>query len=244
MSNPSINPSTPNLSITTDGKMASPGSPEARPGGDLFKLSRELRDMIYEQMFLPDQVTVYAIDGSLHKSADAHYAAGDYTGILATCRILYAEAQPILYANTEFNIRVRDRLSMALWPEADAREICGVLYESSADWLDSPRSIVPVNQARVLTLTVETSTGARARSGTWTQDFIDTLHGISDLQKLHIALTASASMRLRQRATDIVLGTIAQTIKCKGTVTAEMDPSLGSNFDSASYYRMLAVFGG
>jgi hypothetical protein len=125
MSNPSINPSTPNLSVTTAGKMPSPGSSEARPGGDLFKLSRELRDMIYEQMFLPDQVTVYAIDGSLHKSAEARYAAGEYTGVLATCRTIRAEATPILYANTLFNIRIEERFSEESWSVELARKVCG-----------------------------------------------------------------------------------------------------------------------
>jgi hypothetical protein len=233
-----------NRQLVPDADVPPYSNSEAKPGGYLLKLPAELRVTIFDQMFLPDTIIAYAINGSLHKAADGHHVAGGYIGLLATCRTIYTEAKPFLYANTEFNIHVRDRLSNYLWPKADARKICGVLYGRSANWLDNPRSIVPVNQARVLTLTMETSTGVRARSKTWTQDLINTLNGISDLQKLHIALRASNPMPLSQRATDLVLSTVAQTIKCNDTVTAEMDPSLGSNFDSAGYYRMHAVFGG
>lgn len=77
--------------------------------GPFMRLPPELRLMIYEQMFPPNEIRLEMIEGNLHVTKRAQRLAGSYVAILATCRALYAEGKPVLYNNTEFRILVGDR---------------------------------------------------------------------------------------------------------------------------------------
>lgn len=99
---------TPILPLNAVIDMSALSSLETQLGGRLLRLPAEIRVMIYEHMFLLDVFKVYAINGKLHKAADAHHLAGDYTTILTTCRAIYTEAKPVLYTNMEFIIHVKD----------------------------------------------------------------------------------------------------------------------------------------
>jgi hypothetical protein len=233
--------------LVPDTDLPSDSDSEVQLDGFLLKLPAEIRVMIYEQMFPRDKVNVYAINGRLHKSADAHHSAGDHTAMLATCRTIYAEAQPVLYNNTIFDIQVKNCYWTEEWTEADLKEVYGVNWESeSDDWLENTHSLVPINQVRRLTLSVEVSSlEPEETEETWTEQLKNELRGVWSLQSLQISLRANSDEHMSQSETDRVLRIISQTIKCGGAVAGEMDPSLGSmDFDSTQYYRMLGKFRG
>jgi hypothetical protein len=233
--------------LVPDADVPSHRNSEVQLDGRLFKLPPEIRVMIYEQMFPCDKVNVFAINKVLHKSLDAHYVAGNYTAILATCRTIYADAQPVFYNNTVFDIQVKNRYWKDDWEEADAKEVLGVNWASPPyDWLENTHSLVPAKQVRRLTLSVEvSSTEPGETDETWTEQFKNELRGVSSLQSLHICLKANPDEQMDQDETDRVLQIIAQTVKCGGAMAGEMDLSLGSmDFDSTQYHHMLAHFGG
>lgn len=124
--------------------------------------------LIYEQMFPLDEVNVYAVKGSLHKAEDAHHTAGDHVRILATCRLFYTEGMPILYTNTDFHIHIRDEYWWPFFPSnsPDFYRIRdrGAISEpnpaewlANTKWLQDPRSIVPLNNVRTLSLDIALS---------------------------------------------------------------------------------------
>lgn len=89
------------------------------------------------------------------------------------------------------------------------------------------------------------------RRRTWTAQLRHNLREAANIQKLHISLQAPHDLRAAiassLRNTDATLEILGQDLKCGtgGTVTGEMDLQLGSiDFDSTSYYKMLAVFKG
>lgn len=61
-----------------------------------MRLPAEVRVLIYKQMFPQDTIDVYAVKSTLHKAKDARCTAEDYVGILATCRTVQAESEPVL----------------------------------------------------------------------------------------------------------------------------------------------------
>ena len=219
----------------------------------LLDLPAEIRVMIYQQMFPPERVDIYAIKGSLHKTEDASFDAGDYLAILTACRALYAEAKPVLYNNSEFCIHIRDHYWLHMWEPDDIYDMFNVgsyLHEPEpADWIEcnpwlqDPCSIVPVTNIRVLTLVVECSTSMTAYNYTWTGQMKRSFLEASSVQKLHIEFKTTQGYTPSQHATDLMFGDLGRCIRCRGTVTAEMDLALGStNFNTRSYYRMLDGF--
>lgn len=112
-------------------------------------------------------------------------------------------------------------------------------------WLLKPGSIIPIVDVHNLTLVIECSTSLTAYYYTWTAQFRHALRAASKIRKLHIELKNSYEVAPFQAATDLVLDSLGQYLKCRGTVTAEMELALGSrDFDSRSYYRMLDGFKG
>lgn len=226
-----------------------------QPGGCLLNLPPEIRILIYKQMFPPDKVDVYAIQGSLRKAEDAHYDAGDHVAVLTACCTIYIEAKPILYSNTEFCVHIRAHYWLHIWTIEEYDEIFDVddfLEEPMPNqwiernpWLQDPRSIVPVDNVRTLTLAIECSTSLTSHNWTWTGQIRHTFRGASNIQKLHIELKDPFEDYPDQQAADLMLGMLGKYVKCRGTVTAEMDLALGSKkFDSGSYYKMLDGFKG
>lgn len=73
----------------------------APTGGHLLALPSEVRPLIYEMIFPPCRTGFYAA------AADFRWDREDqdrHPALLATCRAIYAEAKPVLYANTEFQV--------------------------------------------------------------------------------------------------------------------------------------------
>jgi hypothetical protein len=111
-------------------------------------------------MFPTDKFNINAVRGSLHKPEDTYTIAGDHVAILATCRTIYTEAKPVLYANTEFYIRIQDRYWLHYWSsDAYVRTFDVETHDDEPEqsqwiaqnpWLEDPRSIVPINNVRVL----------------------------------------------------------------------------------------------
>lgn len=216
-------------------------------------LPAELRVMIYEQMFTPDKFDVYAIEDTLHKVQEPHHSAGNYVGILATCRTICAEATAVLYHNTEFCIHIKD----CYWLHFMDKGIYEQIYHrdwnqkprqrqwiSQNPWLQDPRSVVSINNVRNLSLHVEVNGRPAARREMWTPLLKRALLSAANIRSLHITLKA-ARLFLDQDHIDHTLAVIGQTVQCRGVVTAEMDPWLGaSDYIPSSYYRMLAFYGG
>lgn len=226
-----------------------------------MRLPAELRVLIYEKMFPPGRFHVYAIKGTLHRKQKARHSAGDYTGILSTCRTVHAESEPVLYTNTEFCIHVRDHYWLHLMDEAHYENVFGrpryhkpgrKQWLAGNPWLRNPRSIVSLDKVRKLCLKIEVSTSAEAVRWTWTNQLRHTLRNASDIQTLHIRLgdiedidVIFFDLDIDQDQTDHVLWIIGETMQCAGTVTAALDHLPGSvDFQPASYYRMLTVLGG
>lgn len=230
-------------------------TPEARPKREFLDLPAEIRLLIYRQMFPRDKLDVYAIKGSLHKAEHVHHVASDHLAILTTCRTIYTEAKPVLYVNTEFCLHIRDHYWLHFWDTEHYEETFDVedfLEEPLSSqwnqwnpWLQDLRSIVPLDNVRILTLAVECSTGGPACNYTWTGQFKHSLRAASNIQKLHIELKIPYEESPDQQTTDFMFELFEYHIKCRGTVTAEMELALGStDFDSASYYRMLDHYKG
>lgn len=154
-----------------------------------------------------------------------------------------------------FCIHIRDHYWLHFWDNdhyEDTFEVEDYLEEPHASlwaqwnpWLQDPPSIVPLDNVRILTLAAECSTGGVACNYTWTGQFKHTLRAASNVQKLHIELKIPYEESPDQRTTDFMFELFEYHIKCRGTVTAEMELALGSTkFDSGSYYRMLDHYKG
>lgn len=221
--------------------------------GPFMRLPAEVRLMIYEWMFPEELVSLYAIRGTLHKSPDEHHPAGDYLGILTTCRAIHAESEAVLYNNTDFFILFEERYWLHLM-DARAYETtfgrwCGQKpgrrqWVLENPWLQDPRSIVSLKRVRKLYLGVEISRSAEARRWTWTKQMQNTLRGASNLRRLNVRLFWPQSVRtgplLDQNQIDIALSIIGNTVRCGVTVTASLDSEIGEfDFDPAGYYRMV-----
>jgi hypothetical protein len=229
--------------------------PKAQPGGSLLNLPPEIRLMIYNEMFPVEEFDIYAIRGSLHKAEHGRHVAGKHVAVLTACRTIYTEAKPVLYNNTEFCIRFRNFYWLHIWNAdlyEESFEVEDYLDEplsnewiESNPWLEDPRSIVPVDNIRKLTLAIECNMNSVAHSYTWTAQIKHTLRTASNIQKLHISIGDIPEDTPCQHSTDRMLALLGQYIKCRGPVTAEMDLALGSKvFDSGSYYKMLDGFKG
>lgn len=86
--------------------MASFSRPEVQqPGGTPCKLPSELRLMIYEKLFPPDTLSLYANKGVLRLAGTSqHQSVRPPVGLLLTCKVLYAEASSVLFAKNKFRV--------------------------------------------------------------------------------------------------------------------------------------------
>jgi hypothetical protein len=203
-------------------------------------------------MFPLAHCDMYAIKGCLHKAEEACYVAGDHVAILASCRTIYNEAKPVLYSNTSFSIYIRDNYWLHTEDDEQVMEMFDLetmFHEPDSDdwiehnpWLQDPRSIVPVSKIRTLTLAIECNSTVAAQKRTWTGQLKHTLRGAPNIRRLHLALMDPLEGFVHQESTDRTLRDLGQIIRCRGVVTASMDPRLGSmRFDTTSYYQMLAT---
>jgi hypothetical protein len=205
-------------------------------------------------MFPTEPISVHAIRGRLHKLENEHIDAGDHVAILATCRTIYEEAKPVLYTNIEFVMYVQDQYWLHFFSPEDYTFVFEVDEDMEPDlndwttqnpWLENPRSVIPLDNVRLLALVIEANASAEGRQWTWTEQLKHTLHEARHIQKLHIALECSSEEGFDQNETDETLRIVGETLRCSGTITGNMHTSAGSaGFASASYYHMLAGFGG
>lgn len=210
--------------------------------------------MIYEQMFSPDKIDVFAIEGTLHKAPETRHSASNYVGILATCRTICNESTPVLYQKTEFRIHIKDCYWLHPMDYTTYEQVYHRKWNqkprpsqwlANNSWLQDPCSVVPINNARNLSLHVAVNGRATGAQETWTPLLRRNFLSATNIQSLHIKMQAIHGTRLDQSQTDLTLGVIGQVIQCRGTVTAEIVSWLGaSDYDPSSYYRMLAGYGG
>ena len=210
--------------------MTSPATPEtqahsgSQPGGLWFKLPAELRLAIYEYMFPSESVNIRTVRDRLEKEENPHISAGDCVAILATCRTIYDEAKPILYANTHFNISC----SFGFWGPSQKQ--------------------VNIRHAQSIDINIELTRWALfgGSANTWLNNLPASLCRFSNLRKIHIKLWTERHRGLSvQMQANFVLGVL---LRLKGTITATitvaMDVSLGGmDFDTERYYETLRVMG-
>lgn len=226
--------------------MASTNTPEDQPGGLLFKLPPEVRLQIYKLMFPPDKIDLFSVDDHLDVDRNPHLVAGGCVAILATCRAIHNEAQPVLYGNTRFDISscpIHDCLSMWRRREKEGRSCEWALSDS--DLLGSD-IFSNLQQARSISLDISLEKG-QMYTKSWIDWVSEEISGLLRLQKLHITFRAppleilSETFQAEADRTMSLLG----NIKSECHITAAMDLSLGpTGFKSASYYAMLDKLGG
>lgn len=68
-------------------------NPKSQSGSRLLGLPGEVRLLIYEKMFPPEALDIYAVRGNLHRTMQQQYTAGKYVAALATCRMIYNEGK-------------------------------------------------------------------------------------------------------------------------------------------------------
>lgn len=175
-------------------------------------------------MFPRESVSIRTVRDRLEKEANPHISTGDCVAILATCRTIYDEAKPVLYANTHFNISC----SFGFWGPSQKQ--------------------VNIRHARTIDINIELTRWALfgGSANTWLNNLPIRLCRFSNLRKIHIRLWTERHPRLSVRnQASFVLGVL---IRLKGTITATitvaMDVSLGGmGFDTARYYETLRVMG-
>jgi hypothetical protein len=208
----------------------------------------------YEHVFPAESITIHAIRGRLHMDEDGHVDDGDHVAILATCRTIYEEAKPVLYTNIEFVIRLRDQYWLHIWHPDNYVDVFGMGEDSEPDsndwiaenpWLEDPRLLVPLNNVRKLSLAIEANENAEGRKRTWTEQLKNTPRDARHIAKLHITLDCAPELGFDQKETDETLRIVGQTVRCSKDTTGNMHASLASaGFASASYYHLLAGYGG
>lgn len=192
---------------------------QAQPGGSLFKLPTELRLTIYEHLFPRDQVV---LDTFCHRTRifGPDNKRTDKAAILTTCKSIYNEEEPVLYANTEFRI--------FLHPSCEGRP-CSASAALGVK-LDSVRRIIL--DIRLVGL------GLRYNRKEVSQ-VVEEINNASRLRELHIFIGRGISG----------LATVTDCfnhIQCKGKITAVIeDGQRFHGFDELqSYFQMLKRIGG
>jgi hypothetical protein len=204
--------------------MSAPSTPETHPGGFLFKLSPELRLMIYEQMFPPDPVDLFSFGKNLIKLPNPGIVAGNHVAVLATSRTIYDEAQPVLYKNTRFVIdcgwgkTIPDAGSAPIFTSATKAKYVPWYVNQVREWHRLRReglkpditdvqyeTFTQIHLARSITLNVMVDeaggnfeNGKYVRNNAWIYRLPAEISSASDLEKLHITLFANERDRQRR----------------------------------------------
>ena len=105
-------------------------NPGTQSGGRLLGLPSEIRVLIYGMVFPTRRIGLYAA-AELFRSGqkDNHRSAA----LLATCRTIYAEAKPVLYENTEFQISCSCKSSTAMDSEDGYSWDFSMLFDTTSD---------------------------------------------------------------------------------------------------------------
>lgn len=179
--------------------------------------------MIYNYLFASRTVNIVLVDATLRQAGSSIKRP---TGILMTCHLIYAEAKPVLYANTEFCIDVSSRVIR--------RVERGLRY--------SPLTI-PVDSIYFMTLSVEVTTDAELLGQTsYLEKVSAAVKGATNAKRLHMIFFSLSGLKKKQNHIDHVMWEL-KSISPAGSVTAFVMPTLRS-FDSSSYFYMLTMHEG
>jgi hypothetical protein len=247
--------------------MSAPSTPEAHPGGILFKFPAELRLKIYECMFQPVEIDIFQFRYNLIKEPKWDLVAGQHVAILATCRAIYKEAQPVLYDNTRFIVHcswhpyvgpqsaseaVRDKYSGMVWAQRPSLSDTDTDTDSDTSMSDGSdesdyaivewKKITHLQQARRLMVNINLDGQYEGEEDAWFQD----ISSACDLKRLHILLFdgGKGTVATAQEDLDLIMAKL-EVLECKGTITAMVFPSDGAaRLSLDSYHRMLERVGG
>jgi hypothetical protein len=205
--------------------MTSITSPETQsgpqPGGLLSRLPSELRLQIYEMILLKERkVKVFA---------------GDYVAILASCHMIHDEARPVLYMNTSFDISC----SLRFRRESGIGLLMAKISSSDDVVIDKKLKIQRIRNLSLNILLAKEAPSSRWGE-TWLHHLATNMGTSSDLATLHVRLRTDSGDRVNvQEQADHILTLLAK-LKCKGRITAAVDPSLERlGFKPESYFTML-----
>lgn len=200
-------------------------------------------------MFHPDKIDLLPYNGYLVKAPDPDLNARSYAAILATCRTVYDEAKPLLYANTRFEVHYAWSGHVCL-PSVTLDLVSRFLrcIRSGSDgsgraWVDEDVSkFLSFQQARSVTLniTVDGCKKSSTKSRRITR-LLTVIRGAFHLRNLHIIIYAKKRTESGgiQEELDDTMNLLGQ-VQCSGRVTSALDLSIAHvGLKSASYYMML-----
>lgn len=197
----------------------------------------------------------FARDHSPPASADdrsPRLIARDYIAMLATCRAVHDEAKPVLFENTQFNIHCsgneRFRCSLLHANRKRARDPSGP-WRSWQDCSPEVDVFHHLQHARSISVKVYLDSHTM-HVDQWLQKMPAEIGGALNLRKLRISFWSASSPVYSaefQSQADHTMSLFGK-IKCKGSVTAAMESSIGHlgsmGFKTASYYAMLDALKG
>lgn len=225
--------------------MASFTLPQAQPTGLLLKLPKELRLMIFEELFPSDRaVHIHAARGTLLKvkyRANEEHPVCQSGAILTTCQTFYAEAGSVLYSNFKFCVKIPTDGQLGVGRAVPRKD-------------DELRIFTALEKVRKLSLLISVVPArhrqeTQSREHAWLEQVVSQISGATGIRSLHVKFLAQrhADPRIllnEQHEFDSVLRML-HGLRCSGTITMTMGAG-GQNFplDSTEYWNMLSQIGG
>lgn len=164
----------------------------APQSGRLLGIPSEVRLLIYEKMFPPCKLDLYAYDNTLIKGIHSRLVASDFLNLLATCRTVHDEATPVLHANTEFHVNFAFGFDETL---PILRSFWGDPGRADYDkWMKNPEQEISLKPVRKMSVTIwlsnEVHWSRQGPANTWLEDLPSELDKALHLKELHITLNS------------------------------------------------------
>lgn len=193
--------------------------------------------MIYDKLFPPDRVSLYAIKGVLRSAGiNEHYPSRPFAGLLTTCKTLYTEASSVLFANNQFRIVVRND------SEWEHREEHGCSF---------PNVFSSLHRVRKLSLDILLRPllhWEKEKEEAWLGQILAQISAASSIRSLHMRFEVGDHYLRSQAHEDLAFNYVVSLFKnarCSGNITATMGLSIGKySLNTSGYYEMLASIGG
>jgi hypothetical protein len=213
----------------------------SQPGGRLLALPPEVRLLIYEMIFPPCRIGLYAAGVDFRwgrEDQDRHPA------LLATCRTIYAEAKPVLYENTEFHVWLKYGPGPEPTDEEDS--LLEDSEEDDASEEDFPAVKPLINEMRKLSLEITlTDAGKWANSEDKIKchrSLTSELTSLSEaphLKHVHIELSASDGPGIVTEVYQMI--SLLAGVMRRITPTISIPPSLQhTDFEPSTYFDLIA----
>lgn len=187
-----------------------------------MRLPIEIRLMIYERLFPPHNFRIWVVNGHFRRR-DEHYVFSGRAALLATCRVIYAEARPVFSASNKFSI------------DLDNANSQDMDLEKHLPWYQDLCSMVPSRHVQSLSLTFEVE---HVYNGSQLLEIMSAVRRATNMKQLHIYFDMFG--RFDQSGFDQTMGMLAR-LESSGSVTAIIDREITPvHYRTVSYFGMLA----